>query len=75
MARQGQRQLLGRDAAAVVGDGDAFDAAFLQPHGDLGGAGVEGVFQQFLDHGGGPLHHLAGGDLGNQLVGQGLDGA
>jgi hypothetical protein len=30
MARQGERQLLGRDAAAVVGDGDALDAAFFQ---------------------------------------------
>jgi hypothetical protein len=65
--------LLGRNAAAVVGDGDAFDAAFFQPHGDLGGARVECVFQQFLDHGRRPFDHLAGGDLGNQLIGQGLD--
>ena len=52
-----------RDAAAVVGDRDALDAAFLEPHGDLRGAGVERVFQQFLDHGRRALDHLAGGDL------------
>jgi hypothetical protein len=74
VARQRERQLLGRDAAAVVGDGDALDAAFLQPDGDLGGAGVERVFQQLLDHGRRPLDHLAGGDLRNELVRQGWMG-
>jgi hypothetical protein len=75
MARQRERQLFGRDAAAVVGDGDALDAAFLEADGDLGGARVERVFQQLLDHGRGPLDHLAGGDLRDELVGKLLDGA
>ena len=34
---------------------------------DLGGARVQGVLQQLLHHRGGPLHHLAGGDLVDQL--------
>ncbi|MNM35004.1 hypothetical protein D3C81_456660 [compost metagenome] len=75
MARQGQRQLFLVDAASVVGDGDAFHAAFFQAHRDLRGARVERVFQQLLDHGRRPLDHLAGGDLRNQLVRQGLDRA
>jgi hypothetical protein len=75
VAGQRERQLLGRDAAAIVGDRDAFDAAFLEADGDLGGAGVERVFQQFLDHRRRPLDHLAGGNLRNQLVGEGLDRA
>ena len=34
VARQRQRQFLGRNAAAVVGHGDAADAAAFQPHFD-----------------------------------------
>jgi hypothetical protein len=75
VAGQRQRQLLWRNAASVVGDGDALDAALLQAHGDLGGAGIERVLQQFLDHGRRTFDHLASGDLRDQLIGQGLDGA
>jgi hypothetical protein len=35
--------------------GDALDAALVEPDGDLGGAGVERVFQQFLDDRGRPF--------------------
>jgi hypothetical protein len=75
MARQRQHQLVLGDAAPVISDGDALHAAFFEPHRDLGRARVERVFQQFLDHGGRPFHHLAGGDLRNQLIGQSLDRA
>jgi hypothetical protein len=75
VAGQRQRQLLWRNAASVVGDGDALDAALLQAHGDLGGAGIERVLQQFLDHGRRTFDHLASGNLRDQLIGQGLDGA
>ena len=37
-------------------------ATVLCFYGDLGGTGVHGVFKELLDHGGRPLHHLAGGD-------------
>jgi hypothetical protein len=40
---------------------------------DAGGAGVEGVFNQFFDGAGGPLDHLAGGDPADQLGGQRSD--
>jgi len=75
MARQRQRHLLRRYAASVVDDRNALDAALLQSHGNLCCAGIKRVFQQLLDDRGGPLDHLARRNLGNQLVGQGLDGA
>jgi hypothetical protein len=70
VALQGQRQLRGRDAAAVVLDHDAAHAASQQPHGDLARAGVQRVVDQFAHDGGRPLDHLARGDLAHQLVGQ-----
>ena len=73
MARQRQRQLLLRDAAAVIGDRDALDAAFFQPDRNLGRAGIERVFEQFLDHGRRTLDHFAGGNLRDQVIGQRLD--
>ena len=69
MTRQGQRHLLRCDAASIVSDSDALDAALFQPYGDVGGTGVERVFEQLFDHGRGTFHHFAGGDLGDQLVG------
>lgn len=75
MTGERQRHLLRRNAAAVVGDGDALDAALFQAHGDLRGAGIERVLQQFLDDGGRAFDDFAGSDLRNQLVGQGLNRA
>ena len=49
VAGEGQRQLFAGDAAAVVDDLQAAQAAFLDADLDLGGAGVQGVFQQLLD--------------------------
>ena len=67
VAAQRQRQLAGRDAAAVVADADQVDAAAFQGHVDVAGAGIEGVFQQLLDDRGRSLDDLAGGDLVGQL--------
>ncbi len=73
VARQRRRQVLGRDAAAVVGDADQAHTAFFQLHVDPGGAGIEAVFQQFLEHRGGAFDHLAGCYLADQEVRQRLD--
>ena len=74
VAQEGGGQLLGGDAAAVIADADQAHAAAPQFHGHGGGPGVDGVFQQFLDHAGGPFHHLAGGDhirqVGRKLLNQ-----
>ena len=72
---QGQGQLLRRDAAAIVLHGDAAHSPGREPDRDLGGAGIQRVVHQFAHHRGGPLHHLARGDLAHQLVGQFQDGA
>ncbi len=50
VARQRKRQFLGRDAAAVIGHGDAAYAAALQAHLDRAPARVDGVFKDFLEH-------------------------
>lgn len=68
VAAHRQRQLLGRDAAAIVADADQADAAFLQVDIDALGARVERVLDQLLHHGGGPLDHFAGGDLVDEGV-------
>jgi hypothetical protein len=60
---------------AVVLDRDQAHAAGQQPHRDLRGAGVQRVVHQLAHHRGRALHHLAGGDLADQLVGQFADGA
>ena len=73
VARERERQLLARDAAAVVGDLDELRAAARELDGDLARAGVEAVFEQFLEGGGGALDDFAGGDLADQQFGQDAD--
>jgi hypothetical protein len=75
VAPQRDRKFLARNAGAVVLDRHQPHAAGQQPHRDLGGAGVQRVVDQLAHHRRGPLHHLAGGDLADQLVGQVADGA
>jgi hypothetical protein len=75
MPAQRQRELAGRDPMAVVLDDDRTDAAGHELDGDLGGAGVERVVDQLAHHRRRALHHLAGGDLAHQLVGQLTDRA
>ena len=63
VALEGEAQLGGVDAAAVVGDADEGEAALADLDGDVRGAGVERVLDQLFDDGGGTLDDLAGGDL------------
>ena len=60
----------GRHAAAVVNDLYEGAARILDEDADLRGAGVDGVFHEFLDHGSRALYDLAGGDLVGHRVGQ-----
>ena len=69
--RQRQRQILGMDAAAIVAHPNQLDAAAGQLHFNAVGTGIQTVFHDFLQRAGRPLHHLAGGDLVDQVVGQG----
>ena len=74
MTRQGQRQFFGRNAAAVVRDGDPADAAALQAHFNGAAARVDRVLKDFLEHGGGALDHFASGDLADEQVGKRKNG-
>lgn len=67
---EGDGNLLRRDAGAVVGDPDRLLAAAPQIDGDVRGARVDGVLQQLLHDGRGPLDDLAGGDLRGNLMGE-----
>jgi len=69
-----ERKVILGDAAAVVGNADLPDAAIGQLCRDFRRSGVEAVFQQFLEGGGGPVDHFASGDLADQEVGQGAYG-
>ena len=75
MALEGQQGIVAQHAAAVVDDADQAPAAGFHFDAHVGGAGVERIFQQFLDDGGGPLHHFAGRDLVGDLVGENADAA
>ena len=70
MPRQSECELVARDAAAIVTDDHTLDAAGFQAHFDARGAGVEAVFDQFLDDRRRALDDFAGGDLADQVVGQ-----
>ena len=63
-----------RHALAVVGDADQPAAAAVGQHVDPARAGIERVFDQFLDDARRPLDHLAGGDAVDDSLGQLTDG-
>ncbi len=63
MAGHGQRQFLGRDAAAVVHHANALYASFFEQDVYAVRAGVDGVFHQLLHDAGWSFHDLACGDL------------
>ena len=71
---EGQGEFGIGDAVSVVDDADQFEAAFFDFDGNLGGPGVEGIFNQFLDDGSGPLDHFASGDAIDQRGGEAFDG-
>src|SRR3990170_340778 len=70
MALERQLHLLRRHPHSVVHHPDQPAAGVLQVHLRPPGAGVHGVFQELLEHRGGPLDDLAGRDLVHQVIGQ-----
>ncbi len=62
MARQGQRQIIRRDAAAIIRNPDQCLAAVRIFHRDPAGTRINSVFHQLFHRRGGPLHHFARGD-------------
>ena len=74
VAGQGQRQLLGRDAAAVIDHPHHFQPALRDRNVDSRGARIDGVLHQFLDHARRPFDDLAGGDFVDQGRGKEANG-
>jgi len=75
VALEGQQRVVAQHAAAIVGDADEAPAAGFHLHADLGGAGVQAIFEQLLDHRGRPLDHFSGGDFIGDLVGEDANAA
>src|SRR5436853_4431217 len=73
VARERKRQVVARDAGAVILHLDALRATLVQRHGNAARVRVEAVLEQLLEHRRGPLDHLAGGDLAHQEIGQDAD--
>jgi hypothetical protein len=69
-----QRQVGGSHAAPVIGDADPPPAAAIGENVDPAGPGVDGVFNEFLDHARRAFDHLAGGDAVDDLFGELADG-
>ena len=69
MAIHRQREIAIGHAVAVVGNPDPPPAAAVGENVDPAGAGVDGVFHQFLDHARRTLDHFAGGDAVDDLFG------
>src|SRR5262249_46128669 len=63
MTGEGQRQILCQDAAAVVNHPNAVGTALINFYLDAPAAGIQGVFQEFLDDAGGTLDDFARSDL------------
>ena len=70
---EGEREVVRVDAAAVVAHADEFAAAVFDVDVDVCRPGVDGVFHDFFDDGGGALDDFTGGDLVDEVVGQLLD--
>ena len=60
---------------AVVAHADELAAGIAEIHRDLGGLRIQRVLHQLLHHGRRALHHLAGGDLVHEVLGEQLDPA
>ena len=67
-------ELIGGDSAAVVAHPNEAGATALHVDLDAPRAGIQTVLDELLDDGGGPLDHLAGGDLIDELAGKNADG-
>ena len=70
---EGEREVVRMDAAAVIADADEFAAAVFDVDVNVGRAGVNGVFDDFFNHGSRAFDDFAGGDLVDEAVGQLLD--
>ena len=74
VAAEGQLHLVGGDPVTIVGDHDAFGATAGDFDADVLCAGVQGVFDQLFDDGGGSFDDFTRRDLGRQVRIHHVDG-
>ncbi len=70
MPADGERQVLGPHAAAIVDDAQQRLAAAGRGDVDAGGAGIERIFDELLGGACRALDYLAGGDLVDERFGK-----
>src|SRR5271155_1066824 len=75
MTLEGEHGIVAYHAASVVGDLDQLLAARLNVDLNARGARVQRVLEQFFHHRGRALHHLAGGDLVGDVLGEYVNAA
>jgi len=73
VAVEGEERVVAPHPAAVVADGDPPLATALELDLDRPRPGVESVLDELLEHRGGALDDLAGGDLADELIRQKAD--
>ena len=75
VALEAEQRVVADHAVSVIGDAEELAAAGFDVDADAGRAGVDGVFEELFDDGGGALDDLAGGDLVGDLIGEDADTA
>ena len=70
---EGQQRVVAHHAAAVIDDADQLASAALDFDPNARRACIQRVLKQFLNYRRRPFHHLAGGDLVSDLIGQNAD--
>src|SRR5262249_49495566 len=70
VAGEGEREVLGGDAAAVIDHADQLGAPLFHLDVDARAARIDAVFEELLEDAGGALDDLAGGDLGDDVRGE-----
>ena len=73
MALEGKQRVVAAHTMAVVDDANELAATGFDLDANAGGAGVEGVFEEFFDDGCGAFDHFASSDLIGDLVGKYVD--
>ena len=74
MLSDGEQQLVGLDAVAIVGHTDEISPTGIKLNTDACGTGIERVLDQFFDDRGGSLNDFTGGDLVGDQCGEPANG-
>ena len=74
MTLKGEKKVGSPDTFPIVGDTDESPASVLDVDDDVPAAGVEAVFDQFLDDRSRPFDHFSGGDPADHVAGKHLNG-